>query len=374
MSRVSVIVPVYQGEPFLRKCLDSILAQTLTDIEVICVDDGSIDVSPAILDEYAAKDPRFSVIKRDHSNAGAARNAGMDLARGEFLSFLDSDDVFEPRMLEVMLGAIEGHRADIATCEIVRFRDGDEIPRLNKRASRRASREFHRPASEQDIFSLWVGRAWDKLFRRSFIAREGLRFQEIRSTNDACFTYSALSLAETVVSVPETMIAYRQSASSLERTRHLSASCAGEAIRAYASEMNKRGVFRDFPSLERHFKHWAANVLLWNMDTIDTPDGFERAHSVFSDICEQFGLLSVAEEWKHAGNVNGLRLERICSGSSPMESLLLHRSINRRELETLSALRGLDRTYAYRIGRIATWIPRTLRRYWRSFRTGNHCN
>ncbi len=363
---ISIVMPVYNVEPWLRECLDSVRAQSFTNWECICVDDGSTDASPAILDEYAAKDPRFSVIKRAHSNAGAARNAGIGLARGAFLSFLDSDDVFAPRMLEVMLGAIEGHRADIATCEIVRFRDGDAVPRLNKRTSRRASREFHRPAAALDLFSLWVGRAWDKLFRRSFIAREGLRFQEIRSTNDACFTYSALSLAETVVSVPETLIAYRESARSLERTRHLSASCAGEAIKAYASEMNGRGAFRDFPSLERFFKHWAAVVLLWNMDTIDTLDGFERAHSAFSDICAQFGLRSVAEEWKRAGNGNWFRLEAICDGCSPTESLLFARTALRREAESLRPLRGLDRTHAYRIGRILMWLPKRIKHCLRS--------
>ena len=91
---ISIVMPVYTVASYLRDCLDSVRAQTFTDWECICVDDGSTDDSPDILDEYAAKDKRFRVVRREHSNAGACRNAGLDLARGEFLSFLDSDDMF----------------------------------------------------------------------------------------------------------------------------------------------------------------------------------------------------------------------------------------------------------------------------------------
>lgn len=92
MTKVSVIIPVYNVEKYLRQCIDSIVNQTLKEIEIICVDDGSTDSSPAILAEYTAKDPRVKVITREKSNAGAARNAGMAVATGEYLGFVDSDD------------------------------------------------------------------------------------------------------------------------------------------------------------------------------------------------------------------------------------------------------------------------------------------
>lgn len=90
---VSVIVPVYNAEKYLRECLDSVVDQSLREIEIICVDDGSTDASPAILAEYAARDPRVRVITQENRYAGAARNAAIRAARGEFVAFLDPDDL-----------------------------------------------------------------------------------------------------------------------------------------------------------------------------------------------------------------------------------------------------------------------------------------
>lgn len=94
MQNVSVIIPVYNQAPYLAKCLDSVLAQTLRDIEVVCVDDGSTDGSGRMLDEYAARDSRVKVIHQANAGAGPARNVGMDVARGEFLAFMDPDDLY----------------------------------------------------------------------------------------------------------------------------------------------------------------------------------------------------------------------------------------------------------------------------------------
>ena len=99
-TKVSVILPVYNVSDYLRQCMDSIVGQTLKDIEIICVDDGSTDDSLAILKEYEAKDQRVKVIQQANAGAGAARNKGLEIATGEYLSFLDSDDFFEPDMLE----------------------------------------------------------------------------------------------------------------------------------------------------------------------------------------------------------------------------------------------------------------------------------
>ena len=93
--KVSVIIPVYNTEPYLRQCLDSVVNQTLLDIEIICVDDGSTDTSPEILREYAASDSRIRIFTQPHADAGVARNLGLRHASGKYLSFLDADDFFE---------------------------------------------------------------------------------------------------------------------------------------------------------------------------------------------------------------------------------------------------------------------------------------
>lgn len=117
MPQVSVIVPVYNTEKYLAECVNSILAQTLHDIEVILVDDGSTDSSPAMCDAYAEKDSRVKVIHKVNGRAASARNAGMKIAQGEYIAFVDSDDWISPDMYEQMLAS----GADVCLCDYVRF-------------------------------------------------------------------------------------------------------------------------------------------------------------------------------------------------------------------------------------------------------------
>ena len=113
--KISVIVPVYNVERYLRKCLDSIIAQTFSDWECICVDDGSPDNSGKILDEYAAKDKRFVIIHKENGGVSSARNAGLDMARGEYITFCDSDDWIEKETYEVAYMNAKKNNADIVT-------------------------------------------------------------------------------------------------------------------------------------------------------------------------------------------------------------------------------------------------------------------
>lgn len=130
--KVSVIIPVYNTEKYLRECLDSVVNQTLQDIEIICVDDESTDRSLEILREYQAKDKRITVLKQEKSNAGAARNLGLSIATGEYLSFLDSDDYYDLAMLEHMYACAKNRNADIVVCNIkVYYEDSGETVPVN---------------------------------------------------------------------------------------------------------------------------------------------------------------------------------------------------------------------------------------------------
>ena len=117
--KISIIVPVYKVEPYIHRCLDSIAAQTFADWECILIDDGSPDNSGAICDEYAAKDNRFKVIHQPNKGVSAARNAGLDTARGEWIGFVDSDDWIEPNMYESMYSCAVHEDVDIVICGFV---------------------------------------------------------------------------------------------------------------------------------------------------------------------------------------------------------------------------------------------------------------
>ena len=121
IPKVSVIIPVYNTEEYLRECLDSVVNQTLKDIEIICIDDGSTDSSLDILKEYAKKDNRITVLKQKNQSSGIARNAGLSIAQGKYLSFLDSDDLFELELLESLYKKIISTKSDIAICDADKF-------------------------------------------------------------------------------------------------------------------------------------------------------------------------------------------------------------------------------------------------------------
>ena len=117
---ISVIVPVYNVEKYLRTCVDSILVQSYSALEVILIDDGSTDGSPQICDQYAQQDPRIQVIHQKNAGLSAARNAGIDICRGEYLTFIDSDDFIHERFVELLLNACLSNNADIAVGDLER--------------------------------------------------------------------------------------------------------------------------------------------------------------------------------------------------------------------------------------------------------------
>ena len=122
---VSIITPVYNSEKFLKKCIDSILNQTYSNFELILVDDGSADKSPQICDEYARKDSRIVVIHQKNQGQAVARNKALDICKGDYISFIDSDDYVNPQMLEVLMYTMQQSEADIAVCDYVQGCDTD---------------------------------------------------------------------------------------------------------------------------------------------------------------------------------------------------------------------------------------------------------
>lgn len=211
--KVSVVVPVYNTAPYLRQCLDSIANQTLREIEIICVDDGSTDGSLEILREYEGRDDRFVVLRQQNKFAGVARNRGMEQARSAFLVFWDSDDFFEPQALEVMYKQIVRHEADICVCGANQYfqATGELKPSSRYLAEDRLPRDvvFNRHTHNDYILSFATVMPWNKMFRRAFVDGNRLKFQDRRSSNDTYFCACALLLADRIVTVPDRLVSYR---------------------------------------------------------------------------------------------------------------------------------------------------------------------
>lgn len=220
--KVSVIIPVYNAEKHLRQCIESVLAQTLREIEIICVDDGSDDESVSILEEYQKQDPRLMILKQDHQFAGTARNYGKSIAKGEYLVFWDADDYFDPDALKEMYEQCQRDDADICICSGSQyFEDGEyEAPsgRYIRKSEIPAVIPFCAKSEPDHIVSITVEAPWNKMFRRSFIEEHRLDFQPIRNANDVFFVISALCIANRVTICQKRLVCYRKNRTGLVAT------------------------------------------------------------------------------------------------------------------------------------------------------------
>lgn len=162
--KISVIVPVYNCAPYVERCVRSILAQTYTNLEIICVDDGSSDGSGAVLDMLSGEDSRIRVIHQKNAGVSAARNTGLDAATGELIAFVDSDDAIEPDMYETLLPYFDDKNVDIVHCGYKRIRPDGTVIDVN--GTGRLVRQNRYEAAECLLAGrLFVGSLWNKIYR-----------------------------------------------------------------------------------------------------------------------------------------------------------------------------------------------------------------
>lgn len=174
MPSVSIIIPVYNVEAYLKECLDSLIASSFTDWEAVCIDDGSTDAGGAILDEYSKKDPRFHAVHCSNGGVSQARNIGIELAKAPYLMMLDPDDWIEPSMISNLHTAIYQDHSDLAVCGIFLHRTDGNVsicPPMKKGSVQGYSKI--QPSYAEDITPY----LWNKLYRREIFLRYNLRFE-----------------------------------------------------------------------------------------------------------------------------------------------------------------------------------------------------
>lgn len=229
MAKVSIILPIYNVEKYLSRCIDSLLNQTLEDIEIIMVDDGSPDNCPLICDEYAKRDKRVKVVHKQNAGLGYARNSGLDVAAGEYVAFVDSDDYVEQNMYKTLYEKAEKDKCDAVFCgfrteispdkwiysdevnEDVVWKD-DEVRTFM----------LDMIASEAGIKAerLYQMSVWHSIYKRSFIEERQIRFVSERevASEDIPFQVDFLSKANTVAYVSKTFYSYCLNGTSLTAT------------------------------------------------------------------------------------------------------------------------------------------------------------
>lgn len=268
MPLVSVIIPAYNAEDYISQCLSSVLSQTLSDIEVIVVDDGSTDRTASIVEELTHRDGRIRLIRQENQCAGVARNKGMEVAEGKYLYFLDADDWIEPDSLEKLCSPAESLGSDIVVARSEGFdNQTGETWLIDYALNGVPFDTLIRPSFYVDrLFQRFMGWPWDKLYRAEFIQSSGLLFQPLRTTNDAYFVFCSLMLAGGVSCVDKVLFHHRaNNRKSLEGTRSKSWHCAIEAMWAIAKKIAEQP---ESTRLMESYNNWVLNYSYWSLNTL----------------------------------------------------------------------------------------------------------
>lgn len=249
MTKLSVIIPVYNVKDYIRECLDSILAQSFDDFEIICVDDGSSDGSLDILNDYKKRDGRIVVINKMNEGSGVARNCGLDAAQGEYVYFVDSDDILTENALELAVNEAEKKQTDILIFGAYSLHKGKK--RNGCYSAKRFPQKYLKGVfSAKDIkksIFKFPSTAWTKLYKREFLQKNNIKFQEIRIGQDQLLFFHSMIKADRIALLPKNLYIYR-------RNRTGSATCCKKkqnyspiyVFRAIENLLKDEGLFDEY--------------------------------------------------------------------------------------------------------------------------------
>lgn len=268
--KVSVIIPVYNSELYIEETLENVIHQTLKDIEIIVVNDGSTDRTLELLEEYQKRDDRITVISQEKADAGTARNRGMKIATGEYLSFLDADDIYQRNLLERSYTAAKEKNAEIVVFRSNRFDEKAESYEDTPWTIRKEFLPEKEVFSHRDMSNIFYcfagGWAWDKLFLAKFVREAGLEFQEQRWINDKLFVETALAKANRIHVINDVLICKRINNAGSLTTRYASDGKNDylfRALLAIKKQLTEWGVFQEF---EKDFVNYCVHHILWSLD------------------------------------------------------------------------------------------------------------
>lgn len=364
--KVSIIIPVYNSQAFLDESLSSIRNQTLKEIQIICVDNGSTDGSSAVLEKHAKEDKRIELIKTPRSNAGAARNIGLQRATGEYLFFFDSDDICESDLLELSIKKIETEKSDVLVFSADQFEKTIEeaTPMLWSLDEKNLPQKdtFSPEEIKNKLFNSFQNWPWNKIFRADFIKTNAIFFQEIPRTNDMRFVCTALALSKTISVLRKPLIHYRISnKTSLQSTN---SETPLSFLIAYAEtkySLEKHGKYKLY---EKSFLNWIMAGIVSNYYSLKDEKSKDCALEVFKNSCERVFCFSTHPKNYYNEQVFS-EYKRILETptSSEKRAITLNNKLsdvkneNKRLEQEIIAIRN---SKSFKIGLAATALPRKI--------------
>lgn len=233
MTKLSIIVPVYNVEKYLPKCLESLIKQTLKDIEIICVNDGSMDNSLAILKEFASKDSRIKIIDNQHQGVAKTRNTGIEQSTGEYIGFVDSDDYIDIDFFEKLYNSATKSNSDIAIASILKHKNFFNIynAKYTKEEIAITIQDKIKLCEDKKHFFFY---AWNKIYHSGFIKENNIKFSEGQIYEDVMFAIKALYYSNKIISVYGTKYHYIEHENSLTKYKDKTGEKEHDLIKAYS--------------------------------------------------------------------------------------------------------------------------------------------
>ena len=213
MHKISIIIPVYNVEQFLPQCLESVRNQTYQNLEVILVNDGSTDSCPQICEDYAAKDERIKVIHKRNGGLSDARNEGLKVATGDFISYIDSDDVVSANFCKQLLKTLLENKADVVECGFLTFLRDRDLEKFSSTTQEKTEIFETESALELLMKEYFKQVVWNKLYRREVVS--DLKFPIGKINEDEFWTYKVFGNSTTVVRISKELYFYRQQENSI---------------------------------------------------------------------------------------------------------------------------------------------------------------
>ena len=233
MTKLSIIVPVYNVEKYLPKCLESLIKQTLKDIEIICVNDGSMDNSLAILKEFASKDSRIRIIDNQHQGVAKTRNTGIEQSTGEYIGFVDSDDYIDLDFFEKLYNSATKSNSDIAIASILKHKNFFNIynAKYTKEETAITIQDKIKLCEDKKHFFFY---AWNKIYHSGFIKENNIKFSEGQIYEDVMFAIKALYYSNKIISVHGTKYHYIEHENSLTKYKDKTGEKEHDLVKAYS--------------------------------------------------------------------------------------------------------------------------------------------
>ena len=276
--KISILVPIYNVEKYLKECLDSLITQTIEDIEIICINDGSTDLSLQILNEYQIKDKRIKIINKENSGYGASMNIGLEKANGKYIGIVESDDFVKNTMFEDLYKIAIQKDADIVKSDFYCYTTVNNHARKAGRISKLITNKIINAESHPKLLKMQPS-IWSAIYKRDFLNANNIRFLETpgASYQDTSFSFKAMALAKKVVLTDKSYLYYRQDNenSSIHSKEKVFMIC-GE-YDEITKFLNQRPEIKKFANCHKLIKQY--NTYMWNLIRID-----EQFRDSFIDI------------------------------------------------------------------------------------------